>query len=180
MSGGMRQRVMIAMALSCNPKLLIADEPTTALDVTIQAQILDLMRELRRELGTAIMMITHDLGVIAELVEKVVVMYTGRIVESADTYTIFKNPKHPYTIGLLASIPRLDSDGSRLKAIPGTVPTPGNFPTGCGFHPRCAFATELCARKSPPSFDMGNDHHVACWRLVDYDENAGIDQREVG
>ncbi|NLM41643.1 MAG: ABC transporter ATP-binding protein [Firmicutes bacterium] len=180
MSGGMRQRVMIAMALSCNPKLLIADEPTTALDVTIQAQILDLMRELREELGTAIMMITHDLGVIAELVEKVVVMYTGRIVEAADTYTIFKNPKHPYTIGLLASIPRLDSDGSRLKAIPGTVPTPGNFPEGCGFHPRCAFARELCARKRPPSFDLGNDHHVACWRLVDYDENADIDQKEVG
>ena len=180
MSGGMRQRVMIAMALSCNPKLLIADEPTTALDVTIQAQILDLMRELRRELGTAIMMITHDLGVIAELVEKVVVMYTGRIVEAADTYSIFKNPKHPYTIGLLASIPRLDSDGSRLKAIPGTVPTPGNFPTGCGFHPRCAFATELCARKQPPSFNVGDDHYVACWKLVDYDEHAGIDQREVG
>jgi oligopeptide/dipeptide ABC transporter ATP-binding protein len=173
MSGGMRQRVMIAMALSCNPKLLIADEPTTALDVTIQAQILDLMRELRRELGTAIMMITHDLGVIAELVEKVVVMYTGRIVEAADTYSIFKNPKHPYTIGLLASIPRLDSDGSRLKAIPGTVPTPGNFPTGCGFHPRCAFATELCARKQPPSFNVGDDHYVACWKLVDYDEHAG-------
>jgi len=138
------------------------------------------MRELREELGTAIMMITHDLGVIAELVEKVVVMYTGRIVEAADTYTIFKNPKHPYTIGLLASIPRLDSDGSRLKAIPGTVPTPGNFPEGCGFHPRCAFARELCARKRPPSFDLGNDHHVACWRLVDYDENADIDQKEVG
>ncbi|HOK32120.1 MAG TPA: ABC transporter ATP-binding protein [Limnochordia bacterium] len=180
MSGGMRQRVMIAMALSCNPKLLIADEPTTALDVTIQAQILDLMRELRRELGTAIMMITHDLGVIAELVEKVVVMYTGRIVESADTYTIFKNPKHPYTVGLLASIPRLDSDGSRLQAIPGTVPTPGNFPTGCGFHPRCAFSRELCERQMPPSFDLGNGHRVACWKLVDYDEHAAIDQREVG
>ncbi|HPT84153.1 MAG TPA: ABC transporter ATP-binding protein [Limnochordia bacterium] len=180
MSGGMRQRVMIAMALSCNPKLLIADEPTTALDVTIQAQILDLMRELQRELGTAIMMITHDLGVIAELVDKVVVMYTGRIVEAADTYTIFKNPKHPYTIGLLASIPRLDSDGSRLQAIPGTVPTPGNFPKGCGFHPRCAFARDLCTRTSPPSFDLGNGHQVACWRVVDYDESAGIDQREVG
>ena len=127
LSGGMRQRVMIAMALSCNPKLLIADEPTTALDVTIQAQILDLMRELREELGTAIMMITHDLGVIAEVVEKVVVMYTGKIVESADTYTIFGNPLHPYTIGLLGSIPKLDGASGRLQAIPGTVPTPGNF-----------------------------------------------------
>lgn len=180
MSGGMRQRVMIAMALSCNPKLLIADEPTTALDVTIQAQILDLMRELREELGTAIMMITHDLGVIAELVEKVVVMYTGKIVEAADTHTIFKNPKHPYTVGLLASIPRLDGDGSRLQAIPGSVPIPGEFPKGCGFHPRCAFATDLCVRKRPPAFDLGNGHEVACWKVVDYDESANIDQKEVG
>lgn len=176
LSGGMRQRVMIAMALSCNPKLLIADEPTTALDVTIQAQILDLMRELRENLGTAIMMITHDLGVIAELVEKVVVMYTGRIIEAADTYTIFKNPQHPYTIGLLASIPRLHGDGSRLQTIAGSVPIPGEFPKACGFHPRCAFAEELCAKVRPPFFDLGNDHHAACWRIVDYDENADIDQ----
>lgn len=176
MSGGMRQRVMIAMALSCNPKLLIADEPTTALDVTIQAQILDLMRELRKNLGTAIMMITHDLGVIAELVEKVVVMYTGRIIEAADTYTIFKNPQHPYTIGLLASIPRLHGDGSRLQTIAGTVPIPGEFPKACGFHPRCVFAEELCAKVRPPFFDLGNDHHAACWRIVDYNENADIDQ----
>lgn len=180
MSGGMRQRVMIAMALSCNPKLLIADEPTTALDVTIQAQILDLMRELRKNLGTAIMMITHDLGVIAELVDKVVVMYTGKIVEAADTYTIFKNPKHPYTIGLLASIPRLDGDGSRLQAIPGSVPIPGSFPVGCGFHPRCPFATDLCVQKRPPAFEVGENHHVACWRVVDFNEKADLNQKEVG
>ena len=182
MSGGMRQRVMIAMALSCNPRLLIADEPTTALDVTIQAQILELMAELRDDLGTAIMMITHDLGVIAEVVEKVVVMYTGKIVEAADTYTIFKEPQHPYTIGLLASIPRLDGDGSRLSAIPGSVPIPGTFPVGCGFHPRCAFATDLCVQKQPPSYEVGEDHYVACWRVSDYNESADIDQtqKEVG
>ena len=182
MSGGMRQRVMIAMALSCNPKLLIADEPTTALDVTIQAQILDLMRELREETGTAIMMITHDLGVIAELVEKVVVMYTGKIVESADTLTIFQEPMHPYTIGLLGSIPRLDGDGSRLQAIPGTVPIPGSFPVGCGFHPRCPFATDLCRAKVPPAFEVSEGHSVACWKVVDYNENAEVDQKngEVG
>jgi peptide/nickel transport system ATP-binding protein/oligopeptide transport system ATP-binding protein len=180
MSGGMRQRVMIAMALSCNPRLLIADEPTTALDVTIQAQILDLMQQLREDLGTAIMMITHDLGVIAEVVEKVVVMYTGKIVETADTYTIFKEPQHPYTIGLLASIPRLDGDGSRLQAIPGSVPIPGTFPEGCGFHPRCPFATDLCVQKQPPSFEVGENHHVACWRVVDFNESANVDQKEVG
>ena len=144
LSGGMRQRVMIAMALSCNPKLLIADEPTTALDVTIQAQILDLMRDLQKELGTAIIMITHDLGVIAELVDQVVVMYTGIIVERGDVETIFANPQHPYTQGLLASIPRLDMDVERLQAIPGSVPTPGNFPKGCGFHPRCPYAKDIC------------------------------------
>lgn len=180
MSGGMRQRVMIAMALSCNPKLLIADEPTTALDVTIQAQILDLMRDLRKELGTAIMMITHDLGVIAELVDKVVVMYTGKIVEAADTHTIFKSPQHPYTIGLLASIPRLDGGGERLQTIPGSVPIPGSFPVGCGFHPRCPFATELCVAKRPPAFEVGEGHQVACWKIVDFNENAAIDQKEVG
>ncbi len=181
----MRQRVMIAMALSCNPKLLIADEPTTALDVTIQAQILDLMRGLREDLGTAIMMITHDLGVIAELVEKVVVMYTGKIVEAADTYTVFKEPQHPYTIGLLGSIPpRLDGDGSRLSTIPGTVPIPGTFPEGCGFHPpRCPYATELCRTKEPPlSFEVKEGHYVACWKVVDFDETAQIKvtDKEVG
>jgi len=178
LSGGMRQRVMIAMALSCNPKLLIADEPTTALDVTIQAQILDLMRDLQHELGTAIIMITHDLGVIAELVEEVVVMYTGVIVESGDTETIFKNPQHPYTQGLLASIPRLDSDVDRLQAIPGTVPTPGNFPKGCGFHPRCPYAKDICVAKRPPAFEVGSGHHAACWKLVDYQDTTSAAQKE--
>ncbi len=176
LSGGMRQRVMIAMALSCNPKLLIADEPTTALDVTIQAQILDLMRNLREEFDTAIMLITHDLGVIAELVENVAVMYTGKIVEYADTETVFADPQHPYTLGLLGSIPRLDGDQERLQAIPGSVPTPGNFPEGCGFHPRCPYAKELCEAKKPPLFEVGKNHYSACWRAVDYQEN----QKEVG
>jgi len=168
LSGGMRQRVMIAMALSCNPKLLIADEPTTALDVTIQAQILDLMRELQRELGTAIIMITHDLGVIAELVDHVAVMYTGRIVEYADTQTIFTQPHHPYTQGLLNSIPRLDANQKRLQAIPGNVPTPGNFPVGCGFHPRCPYAQDICRIQKPAAFTVGEGHLSACWRAVDY------------
>ncbi len=176
MSGGMRQRVMIAMALSCNPKLLIADEPTTALDVTIQAQILDLMRELQEELGTAIIMITHDLGVIAELVERVVVMYTGVIVESADTKTIFANPQHPYTQGLLGSIPRLDSNVKRLQAIPGTVPTPGNFPKGCGFHPRCPYAKDICEAKRPPAFEVEPGHYSACWKVVDYQDTDSAEQ----
>jgi len=176
LSGGMRQRVMIAMALSCNPKLLIADEPTTALDVTIQAQILDLMRNLRQDFDTAIMLITHDLGVIAELVEQVAVMYTGKIVEYADTGTVFQDPQHPYTLGLLGSIPRMDTDQQRLQAIPGSVPTPGNFPEGCGFHPRCPYAKDLCVEKKPPLFTVGEEHLSACWRAVDYQE----DKEEVG
>ena len=176
MSGGMRQRVMIGMALSCNPKLLIADEPTTALDVTIQAQILDLMNNLRDEFDTAIMMITHDLGVIAELVERVAVMYTGKIVEYADTVSIFGNPQHPYTLGLLGSIPRLDTQTKRLQAIPGTVPTPGDFPVGCGFHPRCPYAQDICRATKPPSFPAGDGHLSACWKIVDYKS----DVKEVG
>ena len=179
LSGGMRQRVMIAMALSCNPPVLIADEPTTALDVTIQAQILDLMRDLQKELGTAIIMITHDLGVIAELVDRVAVMYTGVIVESGDVETIFANPQHPYTQGLLASIPRLDMDVDRLQAIPGSVPTPGNFPKGCGFHPRCPFAKDICVAKRPPAFAVGDGHHAACWKLVDYQDVTPEEQKEV-
>ncbi|NLM38507.1 MAG: ABC transporter ATP-binding protein [Firmicutes bacterium] len=180
LSGGMRQRVMIAMALSCNPKLLIADEPTTALDVTIQAQILDLMRDLQKELGTAIIMITHDLGVIAELVDQVVVMYTGIIVERGDVETIFANPQHPYTQGLLASIPRLDMDVERLQAIPGSVPTPGNFPKGCGFHPRCPYAKDICEAKRPPAFKAdGEGHYAACWKLVDYQDVTPEELKEV-
>ncbi|NLJ80087.1 MAG: ABC transporter ATP-binding protein [Firmicutes bacterium] len=180
LSGGMRQRVMIAMALSCNPKLLIADEPTTALDVTIQAQILDLMRNLRSELDTAIMLITHDLGVIAELVDKVAVMYTGKIVESADIFTIFKDPLHPYTVGLLGSIPRLDGTVERLSTIPGTVPAFGNIPEACSFHPRCPFAKEICRSKEPPAFEVKEGHQVACWKVVDYVDTDQIDQKEVG
>ena len=152
LSGGMRQRVMIAIALSCNPKLLIADEPTTALDVTIQAQILDLMRDLREKLGTAIMMITHDLGVIAELVEHVVVMYTGRIVESASTEAVFENPRHPYTIGLLGSVPRLDTEQERLATIPGVVPIPGAASILAALK-RPTFA----GPKSPLSFRLSQD-----------------------
>jgi len=145
MSGGMRQRVMIAMALSCNPALLIADEPTTALDVTIQAQILDLMRKLQREIGMSILFITHNLGVVAEMADRVVVMYGGRVVEEGDVVDIFKNPKHPYTMGLLHSIPRVDHavmDQKRLEAIPGNVPNPLYLPSGCAFHPRCKYAID--------------------------------------
>src|SRR5436309_7625187 len=153
LSGGMRQRVMIAMALACKPQLLIADEPTTALDVTIQAQILDLMRMLREETGTAIMLITHDLGVVAELADDVVVMYAGRVVERASVTTLFAQPQHPYTIGLLGSIARLDLEQDRLAAIQGQVPNPLAPVTGCRFHPRCPFAYERCYRDDPPLLD---------------------------
>jgi peptide/nickel transport system ATP-binding protein len=164
LSGGMRQRVMIAMALACNPKLLIADEPTTALDVTIQAQILELMRALRAELGTAIILITHDLGVIAELVDDVIVMYAGKVVERCVASRLFSAPQHPYTIGLLGSIPRLDRDAERLSAIEGAVPDAAKLPEGCRFHPRCPFSIDRCARETPPLAEMTNGHFVACWR----------------
>src|SRR5690606_18149725 len=144
LSGGMRQRVMIAMALSCNPKLLIADEPTTALDVTIQAQILDLMRKMGGEPGTAIILLTHDLGVIAERVEEVSVMYAGKIVEESDVRSLSRSPKHPYTQGLLDSLPKLHQKQERLKTIEGVVPSPFNMPKGCRFHPRCDFARDIC------------------------------------
>src|SRR5262245_12836466 len=164
LSGGMRQRVMIAMALACGPKLLIADEPTTALDVTIQAQILDLMRTLRRETGTAIILITHDLGVIAEVADDVVVMYAGRIVERAPVAALFAEPQHPYTIGLLGSIPRLHVEHVRLAVIEGQVPSPETPIPGCRFHPRCPFAIEKCLREEPPLLEMGPGHAAACWR----------------
>ncbi|MBE3598468.1 MAG: ABC transporter ATP-binding protein [Limnochordaceae bacterium] len=170
MSGGMRQRVMIAMALSCNPKLLIADEPTTALDVTIQAQILDLMRRLQQELGTAIMLITHNMGVIAELVEHVVVMYAGKIVESADVRSIFTRPRHPYTVGLLESVPKLHETRDRLKAIEGVVPSPYNMPKGCRFHPRCELARDICKRLEPPPMEVSPEgHQVACWQYTNFE-----------
>jgi len=164
LSGGMRQRVMIAMALACKPQLLIADEPTTALDVTIQAQILDLMRMLREETGTAIMLITHDLGVIAELADDVVVMYAGRVVERASVTTLFAQPQHPYTIGLLGSIARLDLEQDRLAAIQGQVPNPLAPVTGCRFHPRCPFAYERCFRDDPGLLEVGPGQQAACWR----------------
>jgi peptide/nickel transport system ATP-binding protein len=172
LSGGMRQRVMIAMALSCKPKLLIADEPTTALDVTIQAQILDLMRTLRAETGTAIILITHDLGVVAELADDVAVMYAGRIVERASVTALFAEPQHPYTVGLLGSIPRLDVEQERLAAIEGQVPNPLAPVAGCRFHPRCPFAIERCRRDDPPLLDLGNGHHSACWRAPLSEEMA--------
>ena len=163
LSGGMRQRVMIAMALSCNPKLLIADEPTTALDVTIQAQILEIMKKLKKELGMSIMLITHDLGVIAEMAERVVVMYAGNVVEESDVHSIFQNPLHPYTIGLLKSIPQLNKRQKRLHVIEGVVPNPLQMPQGCLFHPRCPYVTDIC-RKQPPSLaQIEAGHFTACW-----------------
>ena len=164
LSGGMRQRVMIAMALACNPKLLIADEPTTALDVTIQAQILELMRALRAELGTAIILITHDLGVIAELADDVIVMYAGKVIERCAAERLFAEPQHPYTVGLLGSIPRLHLEQERLSAIEGFVPDPAAFPQGCRFHPRCPFAVDKCRSEIPPLLRIRDDHHAACWR----------------
>jgi len=145
MSGGMRQRVMMAMALSCQPKLLIADEPTTALDVTIQAQILELLRKLQRETGMAIMLITHDLGVVAENADAVAVMYASRVVETATVETLFDRPQHPYTEGLFRSVPKLNENAARLTTIPGSVPNPAKFPSGCKFHPRCARTRKLAA-----------------------------------
>jgi oligopeptide/dipeptide ABC transporter ATP-binding protein len=166
-SGGMRQRVMIAIALSCNPKLLIADEPTTALDATIQAQILSLMNKVKRDFNASILLITHDLGVIAEMAQSVAVMYTGRIVEYARVVELFQNPKHPYTQGLMDSIPRMDdmalSEDRILKAIPGVVPSLLGLPAGCSFRERCSHALDLCHSRSPSLFPVGTQHKVACW-----------------
>ena len=162
MSGGMRQRVMIAMALSTDPDLLIADEPTTALDVTIQAQILELMRDLREKNRMAIMLITHDLGVVAEMADEVVVMYAGKVVERGDVRTIFGNPHHPYTQGLLHSIPRLDERVGRLEVIKGTVPSPYNLPTGCLFKRRCPYRMPICD-VAPPFRQIGEGHGSRCW-----------------
>lgn len=163
MSGGMRQRVMIAMALSCSPKLLIADEPTTALDVTIQAQILTLMKQLQAETNTAIMLITHDLGVVAETADRVMVMYAGKLVECTDVDSLFENPMHPYTIGLMESIPNISGKKRRLKPIPGIVPEPIFLPSGCSFHPRCKYKTKLCVEKAPKLECVKENHMVSCW-----------------
>jgi peptide/nickel transport system ATP-binding protein len=162
-SGGMRQRAMIAMALSCNPRLLIADEPTTALDVTIQAQILELMKDLKRRINTAIIFITHDLGVIAEIAQTVVVMYAGRVVENTDVVTLFREPRHPYTIGLFASKPRIEDDQDTLDFIPGMVPNPLHMPRGCRFHPRCGRVMDICTQKEPPEIRLGENHFIRCW-----------------
>lgn len=171
MSGGMRQRVMIAMAMSCNPQLLIADEPTTALDVTIQAQILDLMRKLKREFHTAIMLITHDLGVVAEMADRVVVMYAGKIVEESATAELFREPLHPYTQGLLDSIPRLDqSMTDKLHVIEGTVPNPLHLPQGCTFAPRCPKVMDICREKAPILTEVSEGRKVSCWLHVDPQE----------
>ena len=166
LSGGMRQRVMIAMALSCNPALLIADEPTTALDVTVQAQILDLMLDLQRKINMSIMMITHNLGVIAEVAQRVIVMYCGRIVEEASVSAIFHNPLHPYTRQLLNSVPRLEADQTRLQEIPGMVPSLYDLPPGCDFHPRCAEAAAACKLARPELREMEAEHRVACDRVT--------------
>ena len=164
MSGGMRQRVMIAMALSCDPDLLIADEPTTALDVTVQAQILDLLRDLQAQSGMAIILITHDLGVVAEMADEVAVMYAGRVVERASGAAIFDDPQHPYTLGLLGSIPKIDETRTRLLAIEGSVPAPFALPEGCRFHPRCVFAAGECTQVDPPLRGLGAGHVAACIR----------------
>ena len=166
LSGGMRQRVMIAMALSCNPKLLIADEPTTALDVTIQAQILELLNELKAKLGMAVMLITHDMGVIAETAQRVDVMYAAKVVEEAPVKELFKEPLHPYTQGLLRSIPRIDlaaTKKQRLEAIPGVVPSLIDIPPGCRFTPRCPFAKAVCSEKDPVLKEVRPGHKVSCW-----------------
>ncbi len=165
-SGGMRQRVMIAMALACQPELLIADEPTTALDVTIQAQVLDLMRDLQKELGTSIAFITHDLGVVSEMCDRVVVLYCGEVVEEAIAEDLFDNPKHPYTEGLLGTLPKFGEIG-RLAMIPGVVPPVGKFPSGCVFAPRCKYATEQCHAQKPRLCDLGGGHKVRCFRYAE-------------
>ena len=162
LSGGMRQRVMIAMAMSCDPKLIIADEPTTALDVTIQAQILDLMRDLKEKTGTSIMLITHDLGVVAEMCDRVIVMYAGQVVEETDVESLFENPMHPYTIGLMKSVPDLEEEREYLETIPGAVPLPNQMPKGCRFAPRCTKAMPICEEKAPELLQM-DGHKCRCW-----------------
>ena len=164
LSGGMRQRVMIAMALACNPKILIADEPTTALDVTIQAQILQLLGKIKEETGTAIILITHDLGIVAQIAQNVMVMYAGQEVEYADVRTIFKEPKHPYTIGLLKSIPVMGEERETLYSIKGTIPSAKDYPKGCRFSPRCESACEKCANEMPRLITLPNGQMVRCWK----------------
>jgi len=163
LSGGMRQRVVIAIALSCNSNLLIADEPTTALDVTIQAQILELMKEIKNTFNTSIILITHDLGVVSEMADDIIVMYAGKVVEKADAYNIFKNPLHPYTKGLMEAIPRITDSGKTLRTIKGTVPDPLNMPKGCRFNTRCNDVMDICFKEEPPLFNIENSY-VRCWK----------------
>ncbi|NOU95944.1 ATP-binding cassette domain-containing protein [Paenibacillus sp. LMG 31456] len=168
LSGGMRQRVMIAMALACSPKMIIADEPTTALDVTIQSQILDLLKDIKRDYGTSILLITHDMGVIADAADRVAVMYAGQLMELAAVDDLIESPRHPYTVGLLNSIPDLTGDADEeLSTIPGSVPDLKNLPNGCPFHPRCAFATDLCREQNPELIADQRGHAVACWNPVE-------------
>lgn len=167
LSGGMRQRVMIAIALACEPKLLIADEPTTALDVTIQAQILDLIRGLNEQMNTSVLFITHDLGVVSELCDTVIVMYTGRIVEKAPVRELFSDPKHPYTVGLMSAIPRITKDRPPLETIEGVVPNPTERISGCSFWPRCPHATEQCKQGEPPVVQLSEERQVRCWLYAD-------------
>ena len=161
-SGGMKQRVVIAIALACDPELLIADEPTTALDVTIQAQVLELMKELKTKFSASMILITHDLGVVAEICDKVAIMYAGRVVEYADKESLYLNPIHPYTNGLFRSVPAIDEDVDELPVIPGLMPDPMDLPKGCAFHPRCAIAEAICAQEQPKMCDFGNGHCAAC------------------
>ncbi len=172
LSGGMRQRIMIAMALSCNPSLLIADEPTTALDVTVQAQVLELMKDLNKKFDTAIMLITHDLGVIAEMADNVVVMYAGKVVEEGSVMSIFHNPKHPYTIGLLKSRPDLIGEEDKLSCIRGMVPSPYHMPEGCAFAPRCDSCMDICKTNMPQLKILENGNKVRCWLLEEQGGNV--------
>lgn len=174
LSGGMRQRVMIAMALVCRPKLLIADEPTTALDVTVQAQIMRLMKQLCNEAGTAIMLITHDLGVVAEMADRVIVMYAGQVVESTDVFTLFESPRHPYTLGLMRSVPSIDEDQEELVSIPGSVPSNYEDIPGCRFFNRCPFSQEHCRLHVPPLFDTGDGHLSRCfeWKSLTHEQGG--------
>jgi oligopeptide transport system ATP-binding protein len=172
-SGGMRQRAMIAMALSCNPEILIADEPTTALDVTIQAQILEIIKDLTVKLNTAVILITHDLGVVSGMCNNICVMYAGRIVERANTDDMFHHPKHPYTCGLIQSVPRLDkTTKERLYSIPGTPPSLIDIPECCPFHPRCEHTMDICRSKYPEEADFGNGHKACCWLYGDSNRTA--------
>ena len=166
MSGGMRQRIVGAMVLSCEPKLLIADEPTTSLDVTVQAQFLNLLKDIQQKSNLSMIMVTHDFGIVAKVCDKVAVMYAGKIVESAGTRELFNNPKHPYTIALINCLPKIAEDVDRLYSIEGQPPNIYNLPPGCGFEPRCPEAMEICRQKYPEQFETGKDHYVRCWLMA--------------